>query len=76
MVSKFSDSSDAKRLHEDNLCRFGSGVQDGAQSWSAVSKEAEALLHLNENASTHSAYAKASKSYKGVFFLSNYLMIS
>ncbi|KAK4559159.1 hypothetical protein RGQ29_008421 [Quercus rubra] len=66
VVSKFSDSSDAKKLHEDNLCRFGSGVQDGAQSWSAVSKEAEALLHLNENASTHSAYAKASKSYKGV----------
>ncbi|KAK9983793.1 hypothetical protein SO802_033318 [Lithocarpus litseifolius] len=66
VVSKFSDSSDAKKLHEDNLCRFGSGVQDGAQTWSAVNKEAEALLHLNENASTHSAYSKASKSYKGV----------
>ncbi|KAK7843256.1 hypothetical protein CFP56_012772 [Quercus suber] len=66
VVSKFSDSSNAKKLHEDNLCRFGSGVQDGAQTWSAVSKEAEALLHLNENASTHSTYSKASKSYKGI----------
>lgn len=67
MVSKFSDSSDAKKLHEDSLFRFGSGMQDGSQIWSAVSKEAEALFHLNENASTHSAYSKASKSYKGVF---------
>lgn len=67
MVSKFSDSSDAKKLHEDSLFRFGSGMQDGSQIWSAVSKESEALFHLNENASTHSAYSKASKSYKGVF---------
>ncbi|KAM3687963.1 hypothetical protein ACJW31_10G115100 [Castanea mollissima] len=66
VVSKFSDSSDAKKLDEDSICRFGSGMQDGAQTWSAVSKEAEALFHLNENASTHSAYSKASKSYKGV----------
>ena len=69
VLSRFCAVSGAKKLHEDNIRSFGSGEQDGAHTWSAVSKEAEALVHLNENAScssSHSAYSKAHKSHKGV----------
>ena len=69
VLSRFCAASGAKKLHEDNIRSFGSGEQDGAHTWSAVSKEAEALVHLNENAScssSHSAYSKAHKSHKGV----------
>ncbi|KAL5795545.1 hypothetical protein ACOSQ2_000365 [Xanthoceras sorbifolium] len=55
--------------HKDEVHNFVCGKQDGESTWSAVSKETEALICLNENvfcSSSHSAYTKTNKSCKGI----------
>lgn len=69
VFSTFSATSGTKKFHKDNLQSFGSGKQDGSQTWSAVRKEADELIHLNKNplcSSSHSAHVIANKSLKGV----------
>ncbi|GLT72673.1 hypothetical protein SLA2020_445830 [Shorea laevis] len=68
VLSTFSATSGTKKFHKDNLQSFGSGKQDGSQTWSAVRKEADELIHLNKNlpcSSSHSAHFIANKSFKG-----------
>ncbi|XP_062178319.1 uncharacterized protein LOC133883119 isoform X2 [Alnus glutinosa] len=68
VLSTFSATSGTKKFHKDNLQSLGSGKQDGSQTWSAVRKEADELIHLNKNplcSSSHSAHVIANKSLKG-----------
>ncbi|KAK2654338.1 hypothetical protein Ddye_014194 [Dipteronia dyeriana] len=54
---------------KDEIRNLSSGKQDGKSTWSAASKETEALICLNENAfcsSSHSANTKTNKSCKGI----------
>ncbi|KAK2649404.1 hypothetical protein Ddye_016893 [Dipteronia dyeriana] len=60
--------------HRDEIHNFSSGKQNGKCTWSAASKETEALICLNENAlcsSSHSANTKTNKSCKGIKSKSN-----
>jgi hypothetical protein len=69
VLSKFSATSGTKKFHKGCLQSFGSRKQDGSQTWSAVSKEVDELIHLNKNrpcSSSHSAPFIANKSFKGV----------
>ncbi|OMO63787.1 hypothetical protein CCACVL1_22286 [Corchorus capsularis] len=64
MPSKFSVASGAKRFDHSS----GVGEQDRENSWSMVTKEAEALIHLDKNVSSFpssSMCSKAGKSGKG-----------
>ncbi|OMO81860.1 hypothetical protein COLO4_23399 [Corchorus olitorius] len=64
MPSKFSVASGAKRFDHSS----GIGEQDRENSWSMVTKEAEALIHLDKNVSSFtssSTCSKAGKSCKG-----------
>ncbi|KAF2308030.1 hypothetical protein GH714_034600 [Hevea brasiliensis] len=59
-------SSDRKLNKDSNLHILRSEKQDEACTWSMISKEAEALNHLNEQSlSSFSAFSKANKSCKG-----------
>ncbi|KAK9222629.1 hypothetical protein WN944_011065 [Citrus x changshan-huyou] len=56
-------------FHKDGFHDFGSARLDGENTWSVVSKEAKALVHLNENAlcsSSSQPTCKANKSGKGI----------
>lgn len=69
VLSTFSATSGTKKFHKDCLQSFRSGKQDGPQTWFAVSKEVDELIHLNKNpscSSSHSAPFIANKSFKGV----------
>ncbi|XP_021647890.2 uncharacterized protein LOC110640740 isoform X3 [Hevea brasiliensis] len=60
-------SSDRKLNKDSNLHILRSEKQDEACTWSMISKEAEALNHLNEQSlSSFSAFSKANKSCQGV----------
>ncbi|XP_022758032.1 uncharacterized protein LOC111305102 [Durio zibethinus] len=64
MRPKFSAASDAKRSNHN----YGTGEQDGGNAWSMVTKEAEALIHLDKNVSSFSSpftCLKMDKSCKG-----------
>lgn len=67
MLQKFSATHALKIFQKGGIHDFGSGKLDGENTWSVVSKEAEALSRLNKNAlcssSSHSAY-KVNKSGK------------
>ncbi|XP_059438934.1 uncharacterized protein LOC132171589 isoform X2 [Corylus avellana] len=68
VLSTFSATSGTKKFHKDCLQSFRSGKQDGPQTWFAVSKEVDELIHLNKNppcSSSHSAPFIANKSFKG-----------
>ncbi|XP_062018673.1 uncharacterized protein LOC133735281 isoform X2 [Rosa rugosa] len=69
VVSKVSVNGDAKELRKkEDVHSFWSDKQDELHSWSAASKEAEALMHLNEKtscSSSLSAYSNLKKSSKG-----------
>ncbi|KAA8543125.1 hypothetical protein F0562_021380 [Nyssa sinensis] len=61
-------TSGAKDFHKVSLLNIKGKNQDGACTWSEVTKEAEALVHLNENAgcpSSHSVFSKVNRSRKG-----------
>ncbi|KAA8543127.1 hypothetical protein F0562_021378 [Nyssa sinensis] len=61
-------TSGAKDFHNVSLLNIEGENQDGACTWSEVTKEAEALVHLNENAgcpSSHSVFSKVNRSCKG-----------
>lgn len=60
MLPEVSNFLGDKRSHHSAARSFGSEKQDG---WSAVSKEAEALLFLDETAA---CYSKAKTSSKGI----------
>ncbi|KAL5858781.1 hypothetical protein ACOSQ4_000077 [Xanthoceras sorbifolium] len=65
----FKVTPGGKMSHKDEVHNFVCGKQDGESTWSAVSKETEALICLNENvfcSSSHSAYTKTNKSCKGI----------
>ncbi|KAK9280940.1 hypothetical protein L1049_003831 [Liquidambar formosana] len=65
----FLSPGGAEKCRNANLQSFGGEKQDEAHTWSAVSKEVEALGRLNEiasSSSSHSAYSKANKFCKGV----------
>ncbi|PRQ26315.1 hypothetical protein RchiOBHm_Chr6g0293271 [Rosa chinensis] len=69
VVSKVSVNGSAKELRKkEDVHSFWSDKQDELHSWSAVSKEAEALMRLNEKTSCSlslSAYSNLKKSSKG-----------
>ncbi|KAH7578586.1 hypothetical protein JRO89_XS01G0401900 [Xanthoceras sorbifolium] len=68
----FKVTPGGKMSHKDEVHNFVCGKQDGESTWSAVSKETEALICLNENvfcSSSHSAYTKTNKSCKGSIML-------
>ncbi|KAM1169571.1 hypothetical protein TB2_030875 [Malus domestica] len=59
----------AKKLQKDYVHCIGSDKEDESYTWSEVSKEAEALMRLNEQTSCSSPksdYSKVNKSVKGV----------
>lgn len=60
MLPEVSNFLGDKRSHQNAAHSFGSEKQDG---WSAVSKEAEALVFLDETAA---CYSKAKTSSKGI----------
>ncbi|KAI9180598.1 hypothetical protein LWI28_006355 [Acer negundo] len=65
----FKVTPGVKMSHKDEIHNFSSGKQDGESTWSAASKETEALICLNENAfcsSSHSDHTKTNKSCKGI----------
>ncbi|XP_034689763.1 uncharacterized protein LOC117917557 isoform X1 [Vitis riparia] len=65
--STFPLNSGAKNFKKVDLHKFGSEKQDG-DTWSAVTKETEELVHLNENAgcsSSHVSYSRGNKFSKG-----------
>ncbi|KAM5563980.1 hypothetical protein ABKV19_018542 [Rosa sericea] len=70
VVSKNSVHGGAKELRKkEDVHSFWSDKQDELHSWSAASKEAEALMRLNEKttcSSSLSAYSNLKKSSKGV----------
>ncbi|XP_052287714.1 uncharacterized protein LOC127899048 isoform X2 [Citrus sinensis] len=49
-LPEFSRTPGIKTFHKDGFQDFGSARLDGENTWSVVSKEAKALVHLNENA--------------------------
>ncbi|WJZ90301.1 hypothetical protein VitviT2T_009453 [Vitis vinifera] len=67
---KGSKCNSEERVYDDekvDLHKFGSAKQDG-DTWSAVTKETEELVHLNENAgcsSSHVSYSRGNKFSKG-----------
>lgn len=69
VVSKVSVNGGAKEFPNDDVHSFWSEKQDELYSWSVASKEAEALMRLNEKtscSSSLSAYSNAKKSSKGI----------
>jgi hypothetical protein len=69
VVSKFSVNGGSKECPKDDVHSFWSEKQDELYSWSAASKEVEALMHLNEKtscSSSLSAYSNVKKSSKGI----------
>ncbi|KAK9189988.1 hypothetical protein WN943_018588 [Citrus x changshan-huyou] len=67
-LPEFSRTPGIKTFHKDGFHDFGSARLDGENTWSVVSKEAKALVHLNENAlcsSSSQPTCKANKSGKG-----------
>ncbi|KAK9945540.1 hypothetical protein M0R45_011051 [Rubus argutus] len=68
VVSKVSVNGGTKEFPKDDVHSFWSEKQDELYSWSVASKEAEALMHLNEKtscSSSLSAYSNVKKSSKG-----------
>ncbi|GAY46502.1 hypothetical protein CUMW_097570 [Citrus unshiu] len=66
-LPEFSRTPGIKTFHKDGFHDFGSARLDGENTWSVVSKEAKALVHLNENAlcsSSSQPTCKANKSGK------------
>ncbi|GAY67846.1 hypothetical protein CUMW_259700 [Citrus unshiu] len=66
-LPEFSLTHGIKTFHKDGFHDFGSARLDGENTWSVVSKEAKALVHLNENAlcsSSSQPTCKANKSGK------------
>lgn len=70
MSAKVSVTLGAKKLQKDYVhCIGRSDKEDESCTWSEVSKEAEALMRLNEQTSCSSPksdYSKVNKSFKGV----------
>ncbi|RXI02614.1 hypothetical protein DVH24_002692 [Malus domestica] len=69
MRVKVSVTLGAKKLQKDYVHCIGSDKEDESYTWSEVSKEAEALMRLNEQTSCSSPksdYSKVNKSVKGV----------
>ncbi|KAM1449504.1 hypothetical protein EV1_008220 [Malus domestica] len=68
MRSRVPVTLGAKKLQRDDVHSIGSEKKDESYTWSAVSKEAEALMRLNEKTSCSSSksnYSKVNKSSKG-----------
>ena len=68
MRSRVSGTLGAKEFQRDDVHCTGSEKEDESYTWSAASKEAEALMRLNEKAlcsSSKSDYSKVNKSSKG-----------
>lgn len=66
-LPEFSRTPGIKTFHKDGFHDFGSARLDGENTWSVVSKEAKALVRLNENAlcsSSSQPTCKANKSGK------------
>ncbi|KAK9218422.1 hypothetical protein WN943_007059 [Citrus x changshan-huyou] len=66
-LPEFSRTPGIKTFHKDGFHDFGSARLDGENTWFVVSKEAKALVHLNENAlcsSSSQPTCKANKSGK------------
>ncbi|PON96611.1 kinetochore protein [Trema orientale] len=63
VLSKVSANHGAETFAKDVVLGFGTEKQEDSYSWSAVSKEAEALMDTSEHAS---CYSKPKKSVKGV----------
>lgn len=61
VLPKLSARVGAKKFSEDSLLCIGIEKQGSLFSWSSASKEAEALMHLNEHASCNSRPKKSSK---------------
>ncbi|XP_024017718.1 uncharacterized protein LOC21392416 isoform X1 [Morus notabilis] len=61
VLPKLSARVGAKKFSDDSLLRVGIEKQGSLFSWSSASKEAEALMHLNEHASCNSRPKKSSK---------------
>ena len=66
MLAKISTPNRAKKFSKDAMLGFGAEKQDNSYSWSSMSKEAKALINLNEQASSHS---KPNKSSRGIVCL-------
>lgn len=67
VLPEFSRTPGIKTFHKDGFHDFESARLDGENTWSVVSKEAKALVHLNENAlcsSSSQPTCKANKSGK------------
>ncbi|KAM7274710.1 hypothetical protein ACFE04_016576 [Oxalis oulophora] len=54
------------RVYKRDLNSHGYQKQDGASIWSEISKQTEALVHLNEKPSCSSSHSGYSKSHKGI----------
>ena len=70
VVAKVSVNGGAKELRKEDVHSFWSDKQDELFSWSAASKEAEALIRLNEKTSCSSSlpgYSNVKNSSKGIF---------
>lgn len=68
-LPKFSLTPGVKTFQKDGFHDFGSGRLDEENTWSVVSKEAKALVRLNENAlcsSSSQPTCKVNKSGKGI----------
>ena len=63
--SKVSATHGAETFSKDVMLGFGTEKQEGSNLWSAVSKEAEALMDLSDQAS---CYSKPNKTLKGIIF--------
>ncbi|XP_038709056.1 uncharacterized protein LOC120003958 isoform X1 [Tripterygium wilfordii] len=61
----FPKYSASEKINEVNLCSSRSELQDRSCTWAAASKEAEALIHLNDNAYCAPSYT-AKRPSKGV----------
>ncbi|KAM2049757.1 hypothetical protein EV2_008444 [Malus domestica] len=69
MRSRVSVTLGAKNLQRDDIHCIGCEKEDESYTWSAVSKEAEALMRLNEKAlcsSSNFDYSEVNKSSKGL----------
>lgn len=67
VLPEVSNTLGDKKSRENALHSFGSEKHDGLYPWSAVSKEAEALMFLNETATCYSKAKNLSKGILSVF---------
>ncbi|KAL5561515.1 hypothetical protein UlMin_031262 [Ulmus minor] len=62
LLSNLSTTPEPQKFPKDAMHGFGTEKVESSYSWSAVSREAEELMHLNKSAS---CYSHPKKSYRG-----------